>query len=67
MAKSHEVLIHHGVGKLTPASVTVGSSGEFVEILQGLSEHMHVVRDLETLCRLNRRLHATMTGFWEGH
>jgi hypothetical protein len=64
--KSHEVLVHHGPGKLTPVAVQVGISGDLVEIRHGISRAHHIVRDLEQLCRLDDRLRAAMTGFWLG-
>jgi hypothetical protein len=63
---SHEVLVHHGSGKLTPVAVDVGIDGGFVEIRHGLSKHHHVVRDLKALCGIDNRLRAVMTGFWWG-
>jgi biotin carboxyl carrier protein len=63
---SHELLLHHGLGKLTPVAVRVNQPGTFVEILLGINKTAHVVRDLEKLCQLDRRIGALMTGFWVG-
>jgi hypothetical protein len=64
LGRSQEVLLHHGEGKITPVAVRVGVVNDLVEIQQGLPNIANVVRDLETLCRLNARIRALMSGFW---
>jgi hypothetical protein len=64
--ETHEVLLHHGLGKLTPVAVQVSIVNDVFELRHGVLNTAHVVRDLEQLCRLDRRIRALMTGFWVG-